>query len=105
MASYQAPADWEEWSHWLAAGWHGRSRWRLPVLLTGLLFAGVVASWLRAAGVSDDYRAYYALLPDAGIAVSRYCERGDSNPHALRHQILSLARLPIPPLSRWVRAL
>jgi hypothetical protein len=27
------------------------------------------------------------------------CERGDSNPHAFRHQILSLARLPIPPLS------
>ncbi len=24
--------------------------------------------------------------------------RGDSNPHALRHQILSLARLPIPAL-------
>jgi hypothetical protein len=28
------------------------------------------------------------------------CERGDSNPHAFRHQILSLARLPIPPLSQ-----
>ncbi len=25
------------------------------------------------------------------------CGRRDSNPHALRHQILSLARLPIPP--------
>lgn len=28
------------------------------------------------------------------------CERRDSNPHALRHGILSPARLPIPPLSR-----
>jgi hypothetical protein len=28
-----------------------------------------------------------------------WCERGDSNPHPLRDQILSLARLPIPPLS------
>jgi hypothetical protein len=28
-----------------------------------------------------------------------WCERGDSNPHALRRQILSLVRLPIPPLS------
>jgi hypothetical protein len=27
------------------------------------------------------------------------CERGDSNPHAFRHWILSPARLPIPPLS------
>jgi hypothetical protein len=30
-----------------------------------------------------------------------WCERGDSNPHPLRDQILSLARLPIPPLSHW----
>ena len=29
-----------------------------------------------------------------------WCERGDSNPHPLRDQILNLARLPIPPLSR-----
>ncbi len=29
----------------------------------------------------------------------KWCERGDSNSHALRHQILSLARLPIPPRS------
>jgi len=28
-----------------------------------------------------------------------WCERGDSNPHIKGHQILSLARLPIPPLS------
>ena len=31
-----------------------------------------------------------------------WCERGDSNPHPLRDQILSLARLPIPPLSHIV---
>ena len=29
-----------------------------------------------------------------------WCERGDSNPHPLRDQILSLARLPVPPLSQ-----
>ena len=29
-----------------------------------------------------------------------WCERGDSNPHGLLRQILSLVRLPIPPLSR-----
>jgi hypothetical protein len=28
------------------------------------------------------------------------CERGDLNPHALRHRILSPARLPVPPLSQ-----
>src|SRR5690606_1568195 len=29
----------------------------------------------------------------------RKCERRESNPHALRHWILSPARLPVPPLS------
>src|SRR5204862_6212272 len=28
------------------------------------------------------------------------CRRGESNPYALRHRILSPARLPIPPLLR-----
>ena len=35
---------------------------------------------------------------DADYAVS-WCERGDSNPHGFPRQILSLVRLPIPPLS------
>ena len=32
--------------------------------------------------------------------VSDWCERGDSNPHGFTRQILSLVRLPIPPLSQ-----
>ena len=32
-------------------------------------------------------------------AASDWCERGDSNPHGFPRQILSLVRLPIPPLS------
>jgi hypothetical protein len=32
--------------------------------------------------------------------INYWCERGDSNPHGLLRQILSLVRLPIPPLSR-----
>ncbi len=33
-----------------------------------------------------------------------WCERGDSNPHGFTRQILSLVRLPIPPLSQryWI---
>src|SRR6185369_13456628 len=34
------------------------------------------------------------------VGSSIWCERGDSNPHTFRYQILSLARLPIPPLSQ-----
>ena len=31
-----------------------------------------------------------------------WCERGDSNPHGFTRQILSLVRLPIPPLSHVI---
>src|SRR5215469_14160747 len=31
--------------------------------------------------------------------IESWCERGDSNPHGFPRQILSLVRLPIPPLS------
>src|SRR2546426_695478 len=34
---------------------------------------------------------------------SHWCERGDSNPHGCAHEILSLARLPVPPLSQRIR--
>lgn len=69
MASYHAPHDWKEWSEWLAAGLDGRSRWRLPVLMMGLLFGNgrrVVASWIRAAGLSSDYQDYYYFLQSVG---------------------------------------
>ena len=69
MACYHAPQEWEDWSAWLAAGLYGRSRWRLAVLMLGATFAGgrrVVAAWIRAAGVSDDYQDYYYFLQSVG---------------------------------------
>jgi hypothetical protein len=66
---WQSPEDWTEWSQWLTAGLHARNRWRLPVLLTGILFAHgrrTVTTWLRAAGVSDDYQDYYYFLAALG---------------------------------------
>jgi hypothetical protein len=68
-ANWQCPSEWSEWNDWLATGLHGRNRWRLPVLLTGILFAvgrRTVTSWLRAAGVSDDFRDYYYFLAPLG---------------------------------------
>jgi DDE superfamily endonuclease len=67
--NWQCPSDWSEWSQWLAAGLHARNRWRLPVLLVGILFAQgrrTVTTWLRAAGVSDDYQDYYYFLAALG---------------------------------------
>ena len=66
---WECPEQWSEWSDWLAAGLHARSRWRLPVLLAGMLFAGgrrTVTTWLRAAGVSDDFADYYYFLAALG---------------------------------------
>ncbi len=37
--NYSCPSEWQEWSELLAAVLHGRNRWRLPVLLLGILFA------------------------------------------------------------------
>ena len=66
---WECPEQWSEWNAWLAAGLHARNRWRLPVLLTGILFASgrrTVTTWLRAAGVSDDFQDYYYFLECVG---------------------------------------
>ena len=39
-------------------------------------------------------------VPRFRFPVSHWCERRDSNPHGFPRQILSLVRLPIPPLSQ-----
>lgn len=68
-ASFQGPREWDEWTNWLSAGLHGRNRWRLPILLVGILFAQgrrTVSTWLRAAGVSPDYEDYYYFLASVG---------------------------------------
>lgn len=66
---WEAPDEWSQWAEWLSAGLHGRSRWRFPVVLLGMLFASgrrTVTTWLRAAGVSDDYQDYYYFLACVG---------------------------------------
>ena len=66
---WECPQQWEEWSEWLAAGLHARNRWRLPLLMTGMLLASgrrTVTTWLRAAGVSDDFQDYYYFLTCVG---------------------------------------
>jgi hypothetical protein len=67
--NWQCPSEWNEWGEWLAAGLHARNRWRLPVLLTGILFARgrrTVTTWLRAVGIRQDYADYYYFLSAVG---------------------------------------
>jgi len=66
---WNAPEQWSDWGEWLAAGLHGRNRWRLPVLLTGILFANgrrTVTTWLRAAGIGCGFQDYYYFLAAVG---------------------------------------
>ena len=66
---WEGPEKWSEWSEWLSAGLHARNRWRLSVLMIGILLAGgrrTVTTWLRANGVSDDFDDYYYLLTCVG---------------------------------------
>ncbi len=53
----------------VVAGLHARNRWRLPVLLVGILFAQgrrTVTTWLRTAGVSDGFHDYSYFLATVG---------------------------------------
>ena len=90
ICRWECPAQWSEWSEWLSAGLHARNRWRLPVLMTGMLLASgrrTVTTWLRAAGVSDDFQDYYYLLTRVGRK---------SESIATRLVALLLRTLPLP---------
>jgi hypothetical protein len=87
---WESPKEWSEWSEWLAAGLHARHRWRLPVLLGGMLFARgrrTVTTWLRAAGIRDDFADYYYFLASLGRK---------SETVAWRLLVLVLRILPLP---------
>lgn len=69
MVPYRPPEDWQQWVEWLAAGLHGRSRWRLSLILLGMVFASgrrTVTTWLRAAGIRHDFSDYYYFLQPLG---------------------------------------
>jgi len=63
------PEGWQEWVAWLTPALNSRTRWRLPVVLLGLLFARgrrTVTSWLRAQGIAADYDDYFYFLASLG---------------------------------------
>jgi len=69
MVRYRPPTDWQQWIEWLAAGLHGRSRWRLSLIIMGIVFARgrrTVTTWLRAVGIQGDFADYYYFLQPLG---------------------------------------
>ena len=46
---------------------------------------------------------WWSLSQTLAITGVSWCEKGDSNPHTLRHKILNLACLPVPPLSQFCK--
>jgi hypothetical protein len=80
----------------LAAGLNGNHRAMMPILLTGMLFGRgrrTVTSWLRAAGVVNDYEDYYYFLSSLGRKTEQI---------ATRVFQLVLAFVPLPDLLRMV---
>lgn len=78
MESYHAPQVWQEWTDYISLGMHGRSRWRAPLVMLGMLLAGgrrVAAAWIRAAGLSKDYQDYYYFLQSLGRAANPLSQR------------------------------
>jgi len=73
MAEWHLPAEMVLWITQLSQPLHARLAWRLLPLVTGMLFAQgrrTVARWLRAAGLGEDYRAYYYFLGSLGRKVA-----------------------------------
>src|SRR5947209_2767601 len=69
MVVYQLPKEVQGWVRQLAAPLHQRLAWRLSIVVLGLLFATgrrTVASWLRAADVGKEFKAYYYFLSAVG---------------------------------------
>lgn len=78
MVRYQAPREWQQWVDWLAAGLHGRNRWRLSLIIMGIVFAHgrrTVTTWLRAVGIHDDFADYYYFLQPVGRKAKELGER------------------------------
>jgi hypothetical protein len=78
QSDFLCPTELAEWAEWLSAGLHGRNRWRLVVVLSGMLFAQgrrTVTTWLRGAGVCTDYKAYYYFLGSVGRNTQRIADQ------------------------------
>ena len=74
MAAWTLPQRIADWTDLLSAGLDRRSRKYLPVIVLGMVLSSgrrTVSSWLRAAGVSDDWQDHYYFLQTLGRSARR----------------------------------
>jgi len=74
----RAPKEWSEWVEYLTIALHSDTRWRLPLVLTGILLAKgrrTVTTWLRGAGLSKDYSEYYYFIYSLGRKINPIAAR------------------------------
>src|SRR5690606_6119830 len=83
--------------HW--AG-HGRNDvvWLIPGAASSC--RSTAPAWDKVVTTEDKHARPLTRATGRAGRCPGWCERGDSNPHALRHWNLNPGRLPIPPLSR-----
>jgi len=63
------PDNWQLWVVALCSVLHQRSAWRLATIVAGIIFAKgrkTITSWLRAAGISQQYKAFYYFIGSVG---------------------------------------
>lgn len=78
MAKCRALPEWSQWVESLSLVLHADNRWRLLVLMTGMLFARgrlTVSSWLRGARITKDFQDYYYFVSAVGKRVDAVAGR------------------------------
>ncbi len=96
MMQLQPPHEWEPGVEWLAAGLHGRNRWRLSPILSGMLFAcGIrkVNSWLRAGAPTSTLRAAIISLCQWDARSGKHKNNGADARHEVVQATLGADRL------------
>ena len=97
MAAWTLPQRIADWIDLLSTGLDRRSRKYLPVFVLGMVLSSgrrTVSSWLRAAGVADDWQDHYYFLQTLGRSAGRV---------ATRLLILAMKQIPVSHVGPYLR--
>ncbi len=97
MAAWTLPERIAEWCEVLSTGWDCRSRkYSVPIILGMLLASGrrTVSSWLRAAGVVEDWQDHYYFLQTLDRSAGRV---------ATKLLFLVVRRIPVSHVGPYVK--